>query len=218
MGDMAVGLVTATRAVFLDALGTLVDLEPPWVHLAPAVGLEPGDERLIRAVRAEMAYYKEHSHEGRDEESLVDLRQRCADVLSAELGQPVSAAELVDSVRFNTFPDVAEALASLRSRELTLLVVSNWDRSLGEVLRRCGLDAAVDGVVTSAEVGSRKPDPAIFDSALQMADCTADEALHVGDTAEEDVDGARAAGIRVLLLDREGDGDIASLTEIEEHL
>src|SRR5438876_900953 len=54
-----------TRAVLLDALGTLVYLEPPWVHLAKALGTEP-DERLIRAVRAEMAYYKDHSHEGRD--------------------------------------------------------------------------------------------------------------------------------------------------------
>ena len=57
----------------LDALGTLVELEPPWAHLAEALGVEP-DERLARALRAEMAYYREHSHEGRDADSLADLR------------------------------------------------------------------------------------------------------------------------------------------------
>ena len=53
---------SSTRAVLLDALGTLIELEPPWVHLAPELELEPEDEDLVRAVRKEMAYYKEHSH------------------------------------------------------------------------------------------------------------------------------------------------------------
>ena len=48
--------MTASRAVMLDALGTLVELEPPWVHLAEALGVQP-DERLVAAVRAEMDYY-----------------------------------------------------------------------------------------------------------------------------------------------------------------
>ena len=74
--------------MLLDALGTLVELEPPWVHLADALGVEP-DERLARAVRAEMAYYRDHSHEGRDADSLAELRGRCAAVLSRELGREV---------------------------------------------------------------------------------------------------------------------------------
>jgi len=73
--------------------------------------------------------------------------------------------------------------------------------------------------VSSAGAGVRKPDPAIFAPALELAGCRPDEALHVGDTAEEDVAGARAAGIRSLLIDREGGvGDISSLKEISEHL
>ena len=67
--------------------------------------------------------------------------------------------------------------------------------------------------------GARKPDPAIFDAALELAGVRApSEALHVGDTPEEDVAGAEAAGIRCLLLDRDGGGEIASLAEIEQHL
>jgi len=87
------------------------------------------------------------------------------------------------------------------------------------VLERCGLDGLLDGTVTSAGTGSRKPDPGIFDAALELAGCEPGEALHVGDTPEEDVVGARAAGIRPLLIDRDGaHGDISSLEEIGEHL
>ena len=87
------------------------------------------------------------------------------------------------------------------------------------MLERCGLGGLLDGAVSSAVAGARKPDPAIFAPALELAGCGPDEALHVGDTLEEDVAGARAAGIRPLLIDRTGvGGDISSLTEIDQHL
>jgi HAD superfamily hydrolase (TIGR01509 family) len=206
-----------TRAVLLDALGTLVELEPPWEH-AGALGDGVPRERLIAALRAEMAYYREHSHEGRDPDSLADLRERCAAVVSRELGRPVSAEALMEAIRFHAFPDAAPALESLRARELSLVCVSNWDSSLPEVLARCGLGGALDAVVASATAGSRKPDVGIFAAALAAARCSPEEAVHVGDTPEEDLEGARAAGIRALLLDRGGGGDIASLGEIDHHL
>jgi len=206
-----------TNAVFLDALGTLVDLEPPWVHLAEALGVE-ADARMVGAVRAEMSFYKRHSHEGRDPESVADLRERCAALLSDELDRHVDVATMMGAIRFRAFPDAAPALEELQDRGLTLVCVSNWDCSLAEVLGRCGLDGLVDGVVTSAGAGARKPDPAIFAPALKLAGCEAGEAVHVGDTAEEDVDAATAAGIRALLIDRDGGGDIASLTEIPSRL
>jgi 2-haloalkanoic acid dehalogenase type II len=207
-----------TKAVFFDVLGTLVELEPPWVGLRAAVPAEVSDERLVAAVRAEMAYYKEHSHEGRDAESLADLRRRCAELISRELGVEVGVDDLVEAVRFQAYPDAAPALAALRERGLTVLAVSNWDCSLEAVLERCGLGEALDGAVSSAVAGARKPDPAIFQEALRMAGCAAEEVLHVGDTPEEDGAGAAAAGIRALIVDREGAADIASLAEVEDHL
>jgi len=232
-----------TRAVFLDALGTLVELEPPWVPLRDQVPSEIGDRELAAAVRAEMAYYREHAHEGRDAESLAALRARCAEVLSAELGFPIGVEQLLEAVRMRPFDDAEPALRALAARGLKLVVVSNWDVSLPEVLARCGLSPLLDGAVSSAQAGSRKPDPGIFDAALELAGCEAGEALHVGDTPEEDLAGARAAGIRALLIDRHqtgrssrikrvaparavasaerpriSGGEIASLGEIEEHL
>ena len=208
---------SSIKAVFLDALGTLVELEPPWVHLAAELGVEPSDE-LARAVRREMDYYKEHSHEGRDPDSVAALRARCADILSWELDREVPVDTMMASIRFRAYPDAAPALADLHSRGLRLVCVSNWDVSLTEVLARCGLGDLLDGVVTSAGSGSRKPDPVIFSQALEIAGCGADEAVHVGDTREEDLAGAEAAGIRALLIDRDGGGDIASLAEVEAAL
>jgi putative hydrolase of the HAD superfamily len=210
--------VAAKQAIFLDALGTLVELEPPWVGLRAALGDDIPDDVLVNAVRAEMAYYKAHSEEGRDAASLADLRTRCAELLSRELDVEVSVETLVDAIRFDPYPDAVPALERLRETGLKLICVSNWDCSLPAVLDRCGLLEHLDGAVSSAEAGSRKPEPAIFAAALALAGCGPEEALHVGDTAEEDVEGARAAGIDVLLLDRDGGGDIASLAELTERV
>jgi putative hydrolase of the HAD superfamily len=208
---------TSTRAVLLDALGTLVELEPPWVHLAEALGVQP-DERLVGAVRAEMDYYRDHSHEGRDPDSLAELRARCAAVLSRALGREVPVETMMSAIRFRAFPDAAPALAELRGLGLRLVCVSNWDVSLSEVLERCGLGGSLDGVVTSADTGVRKPDPAIFAPALELAGCAATEALYVGDTPTDDLAAARAAGVRALLIDRAGGADIDSLEAILHHL
>jgi len=206
-----------TRAVLFDALGTLVELEPPAPRLAVALGIEPGPE-VEAAMRAEMAHYRERAHEARDAASLARLRAECAALLGRELGRAVAVGAMMSAIRFRAYPDAAPALASLGARGIGRVCVSNWDYALGEVLERCGLDRLLDGVITSATAGARKPDPAIFAAGLRLAGCAPAEALHVGDTPEEDVEGARAAGIEVLLIDRDGGGSIASLAEIEHHL
>ena len=169
---------------------------------------------VVAAVRAEMSFYKAHAHEGKDEGSLAALRRECARLLSRGLGRDVPVAAMMESIRFRAYPDAAPALRELRGLGLTLVCVSNWDVSLPEALGRCGLDGLLDGVVTSAGAGARKPDPAIFAPALEIAGCEPGEALHVGNTREEDVEAARGAGIRALLLDRSGGGDISSLGEL----
>jgi putative hydrolase of the HAD superfamily len=207
-----------TRAVFLDALGTLVELEPPWTRLACALG-DARDAPVEAAMRKEMAYYREHAHEAVDDEALAELRERCAALLSRELGREVDVATMMSAIRFHPAADARPALSRLRELGLKLVCVSNWDVSLPQVLDDAGIGPLLDGVVTSAGAGARKPDPAIFNAALELAGCEPGEALHVGDTPEEDVAGAEAAGISALLLDRSGKtGDIASLSEIELHL
>jgi putative hydrolase of the HAD superfamily len=114
---------------------------------------------------------------------------------------------LLGALRFQAFPDAAPALRRLRAAGARLVVVSNWDVSLHERLAETGLAELVDGAVASAEVGSAKPDPRIFEIALACAGVGpggADGAWHVGDSVEADVAGARAAGIRPVLVARGG--------------
>jgi 2-haloalkanoic acid dehalogenase type II len=205
------------RCVLFDALGTLVELEPPWPLLAAQLRIDD-QERVERAMRAEMRYYRDHSHEGWDAAALADLRRRCADIVSTELGRDVTPEQLMAAIRFRAFADAPPGLGELRDLGLRLVCVSNWDCSLPDVLARVGLAELLDGVVTSAVTGARKPDPAIFAAALEVAGCEPGEALHVGDTQDEDVRGAREAGIRALLIRRDGGGDIQSLAAIRHHL
>jgi len=100
------------------------------------------------------------------------------------------------------------------------VVVSNWDVSLTEVLEQLELAPLLDGVVTSAHVGAAKPAPQIFRAALALAQTDAAQAIHVGDSLEHDVHGARAAGLGAVLLRRDGGpgppgvATIASLAEL----
>ena len=206
----------------LDALGTLVALEPPAPRLREALAAEGLEVTLAdarRAFAAEIAYYLEHHLEGHDAVALEDLRDRCAAVLGTELGLEPSRvrAAMLGALRFSAFEDAAPALVELRSRGLALVVVSNWDCSLPEVLAAAELATLVDGVVSSAEAGAAKPDPAPFRRGLELAGVAAEEALHVGDSPENDLAGARAAGVRGVLLTRQGGtppGAIRSLTEL----
>lgn len=101
------------------------------------------------------------------------------------------------------YDDVEPALVGLRARGLKLGVVSNWDTRLRRICGGLGLDRLVDFIVISAEAGVRKPDPRIFEEALRRAGVGAAEALHVGDLPEEDVEGARRAGVRPVLIERQ---------------
>lgn len=203
------------KGVFLDAFGTILELEPPAPKLVRELregwGIEMSEEDARRALRAEITYYKAHHLDGRDAESLAELRLRCAGVLHRELPESVRAvaspAELLPamlgSLEFRPFPDAAAALRRFRKAGLLLVVVSNWDVSLHEAIERCRFDGLVDHVVSSAEAGAAKPDPVPFERALELTGLRPGSVVHVGDEPELDVAGARAAGITPVLIQRE---------------
>lgn len=205
------------RVITLDALGTLVELRQPAPQLAAelvARGARVSERQAAAAIVQEIAYYRAHLHMGSDLASLAILRERCATVLRDALEQ--AGADLVGlshaavleallaALRFEPYPEVADVLRSLRARGDRLVVVSNWDVSLHEMLDRTGLGALVDGAISSAEVGVSKPDPEIFRRALGLVGGSAQGAVHAGDSLEHDVAGALAAGLRPVLVARDG--------------
>jgi putative hydrolase of the HAD superfamily len=189
-------------AVTIDAFGTLVELRDPVGPLDRALrsrGVEREPDAIAAAFNAEAAYYVPRSATGRDEASLALLRRDCAavflDALDAPLDPASFAAPYVEALEFAPVPGALEAVRALRRRGLALAVVSNWDAGLAEHLDRLGIGALVDAVVTSAEAGAAKPDPAVFELALDRLRVARERALHVGDS-ESDEEGARAAGLR----------------------
>jgi putative hydrolase of the HAD superfamily len=202
-------IVEPIRAVLLDALGTLVHFEPPAPllrdELRRRLGLAVSLETAEAAIADEIAYYRAHLHEGRDADSLADLRRRCAEAMRPALGTDADLTDaLLASLRFHAYPDAAPALRTLRASGLAIVVVSNWDVSLHDRLAETGLAPLVDGAVASAELGHAKPARAIFEHALRLAGADAAGALHAGDGPEEDVAGALAAGLRAVLVARDG--------------
>jgi HAD superfamily hydrolase (TIGR01509 family) len=187
-------------AVTIDAYGTLVELERPVERLRSALerrGIERGERDVAAAFKAEVAYYTEHKTAGRDGDSLAHLRARCAGVFVAELGLADLdfTDDFVAALVFRTLPGVREALMRLRARGLVLAVLSNWDAGLHEHLAVLDLTTYFAAVLTSAEVGVAKPDPALFEIALERLRVPAERALHVGDDGDDET-GAAAAGMR----------------------
>ena len=218
-----------------DALGTLVALEPPGPLLRKGLrdraGVEISSAQADVALAAEISYYRAHLDEGRDRQSLAGLRRRCTEKLREALPADAQAIEagaleaiLLGALRFSAFADARNAIEAVRRLPARALVVSNWDVSLEDVLANLDLAPLLDGVVTSARAGARKPSEAIFTRALELAGVTGERAVHVGDSVEEDVAGARRAGIEPILLSRSGQAGppevttIASLSELARDL
>jgi putative hydrolase of the HAD superfamily len=216
--------VSRYDAVLLDAFGTLIDIDQPYLRLRRSLrrhlGAEVSAIAAERAFRAEMDYYVDHCHEGSDATALARLRTRCAAIVLDELGieaDPAAAAALLrDSIAFRVFADVAPLLAGLDRAGVGVAVVSNWDCSLRDTLAATGIEIGL--VFDSASAGSSKPDPVIFRRALRALRVDPGRALHIGDTEETDGHGARAAGVDVRIVDRggggAGPGTITALTDV----
>jgi putative hydrolase of the HAD superfamily len=190
------------EGVTIDAYGTLVTLRDPVRPLQAALaarGVDRGPDEVERAFRAEVAYYVPRSHEGRDDTSLALLRRDCTRVFleaaGANLVPEEFTAAFIEALVFEAVAGAAEACRALGEAGLRLAVVSNWDVGLHEHLDRLGLTAIVDEVVTSADAGAPKPDPRVFQLALERLHVAPQQVVHVGD-GPADEEGARAAGLR----------------------
>jgi len=199
------------ETLFLDAGGVLVF--PNWSRVAAALGRY--EFHIEPAVLAAAEPRARRRLDVPDIEPLANDRQRgwrYFDLLMAEAGVASDARTrqaLADLVPYHAVhnlweyvpPDVAPALARFRALGLRLVTVSNSNGRVRELLQRVGLADYMTVVVDSAEEGVEKPDPRLFRTALERSGARADTTLHVGDLYYVDVVGARAAGLRAVLLD-----------------
>ena len=206
------------RAVLLDASGTLIDVARPlgdtYSGLAREFGGDLDPDTLTTGFRIAFADTPPMAFPGRigvdlDRAERAWWRAVVERVTRAAGGVPEFDAyfdrlyaHYAGASAWRVYPEVADVLAALRDRGLALAVVSNFDSRLSPLLGALGLAAFFDAVVCSGQAGAAKPDRAIFTRALATLGVEASEALHVGDNPEADYDGARAAGIEALLVDR----------------
>jgi len=124
------------------------------------------------------------------------------------------------SEAWRIFDDVTPTLEMLASRGIRLGVISNWDERLRILLRRLLLDHHFETIVISCEIGSGKPSPIIFEKAAAKFGLPPGAILHVGDSFESDIAGARAAGFHARRIYRSAGearkGDLHSLRELAE--
>jgi putative hydrolase of the HAD superfamily len=113
-------------------------------------------------------------------------------------------ATFLDPNSYQLYDDALPVVAAVRARGFRVGVVSNWEGWLPRLLGHTRLDALMDFTVISGVVGWEKPDRRIFDAAVAATGLPPGAILHVGDSPTSDVQGARAAGLRAILLDRAG--------------
>lgn len=204
MVSLAVGRIdlAALDAVTFDVYGTLVGLIDPLPKLSEALasrGVVRSPAQIRAAFEAEGAYYLPRAHEGRDAASLADLNERSAAVFLASLDADLPPREFapiyVEALEFELLQGAAAVLRALRSRGLELAVVANWNVTVHDHLAALGLAPFFSHVLTAAETGVRKPEPAIFRRALDLLGVAPERALHVGDD-EVDRQGALASGMQ----------------------
>jgi len=109
-----------------------------------------------------------------------------------------------DPGSWRLFPDVLPTLRHLRSLGLELGIVSNFDSRLFNVLRGLSIADLFDTITISSLAHAAKPSPKIFELALEQHAVEPGEAMHVGDSVRDDVEGATKAGLRAVLLARQG--------------
>ncbi|MGD1020181.1 MAG: HAD-IA family hydrolase [Verrucomicrobiia bacterium] len=195
------------RAIFFDVGGTLIRPHPSvgavYASVARRYGISRTADEMEGAFRRSWAALKRPGLTVSRKEWWRELvfrvlgleNQACFEELYEVFARPDA---------WRVFPEVEDTLREARARGLHVGVLSNWDERLRGLLEGLGLARHFDSLTISCEVGVEKPAAEIFLAALRAAGVSAGRAVHVGDSYEEDVRGAEAAGISAVLVDREG--------------
>jgi putative hydrolase of the HAD superfamily len=203
----------------VDLLGVLFDVDftiaKPGPDLGPEgyrrmgarYGLELDPGRYDEARRAALETLERHPELEHDEEIWILFTERIIRGMGGETERAYACATEMTLAwehahNFELYEDVLPTLEDLRRRGLRIGLVSNTARDLDMFVRHHALD--VDAALSSRVHGRVKPHASIFRAALELLDVAPGRAAMVGDTPEDDVEGARALGMRAFLLDRDG--------------
>ena len=200
------------KAVLFDVDFTLFrpgpELGPDgYRRLGERHGLSLDPARYEEARLAAIVEVQQHPELVHDEEIWIAFTEEIMLGMGGEPGRCRDCAtamvrEWERHENFHLYEDALPALEEVRRHGLRIGLISNGQRDLAEFADHHGLE--VDATVGSTMHGRIKPHPSIFESALSELGVDASEAVMVGDSVEDDIAGARAIGIRAILVDRDG--------------
>ena len=200
------------KAVLFDVDFTLFKPGPElgpegYRRLGERFGLVLDPERYDEARVAAVMEVQQHPELAHDEQVWIAFTEQIMIGMGGDVARCRDCAvamvrEWERHENFFLYEDALPALEELRARGLRIGLISNGQRDLQEFADHHGLE--VDVAVGSLTHGRIKPHPSIFETALEALAVSPDEVAMVGDSYEDDIEGARALGIRAILLDREG--------------
>jgi len=210
------------KAVFLDFGGTLVYRDPEVWEIFIQVCRRRGYELTLEQISRGRAM-GDRSHRSEifpTRELMEQFWIGWFRLILENLGVPDAAGlageiyrEVREKSRLHVYPDVFGALEDLSSDVRALGIVSNYNCMLESYCIDLGIARFFDFILASDLVRSHKPDAAIFRLAASEAKCRPSECLHVGDSPTADLEGARGAGLKGLLIDRSGSTRIRDSVE-----
>lgn len=229
------------KAIFFDFFNTLACYQPPreqlYIDICGEHGIHVEEKALFKSLPLADTFWRDEnrrypidkrtSEENADfwAEYVVKALKGAEVEISRDLAFKILSKMQQMKWEFKSFEDVADTLKLLKDIGLTLGLISNVGQDMQKTFKELGLQQYLDYYVTSLEVGYDKPQPEIFQAALQKAKVNPEEVIYVGDQYELDIVGARGVGIKAILIDRKGwFADITTcpriqnLTEIIKHI
>lgn len=229
------------KAIFFDFFNTLAYYQPPreqvYIDVCGEHGINVEEKALATSLPLADTFWRDENRrnpiEKRTQEEKfafwTEYVIRAVKGAGAEISRDL-AGKILSKMQqmkweFKAFYDVANTLKSLKERDLMLGLISNAGQDMQKTYKELGLQPYLDYYVTSLEVGYDKPQPEIFQAALQKAKVRAEESIYVGDQYELDIVGARGVGMKAILIDRKdwfpditGCPRIQSLDEIVKYI
>ena len=201
------------RAIYFDAVGTLIHPQPSAAEVYLEVGRRYGSpvsratclRRFQKAFRKQELIDNERGWTTSENRERQRWRNIVADVLGDVRDPEACFAELYQHFAkpqaWACAPGTEELLEDLKRQGYLLGLASNYDHRLHTVVAGLAPLRAIQHIVISSEVGWRKPASAFFAALCRQAKLPAAEILYVGDDRVNDYDGARAAGLQAVLVD-----------------
>jgi len=209
------------EAIFFDAAGTLIKparrVGETYAVLARKYGIEVSAAEIAERFRLCFHSAPPLAFPGASTARIEDLERAWWKDLVRRIFEPWDGFQRFDDYfvelfayfaqpdAWNLYPEVTETLSALEKRGMVLSVISNFDSRLIGILEGLGAAHWFEHIFVSSRVGYAKPDRQIFHTALERHSLKAGDALHIGDSEEKDLHGANKAGLKGVLVERNGE-------------